>query len=68
MQRLIFATLTALAAAQTFEAPDFNATEALAGIGIDITAVPDLTSLAQESFNLTKRAAMACSVAVSRVP
>jgi hypothetical protein len=60
------AALTASCVAQdSFEAPDFNVTEALLEQGVNVSALPGLAGLVERSSNL------ACSVAVSpfsRIP
>jgi hypothetical protein len=37
------------AVAQTFESPDFNVTEGLLDLGIDITELPELTEFVERS-------------------
>ena len=57
---LPFATLVASAASQsTFEPADFNITEALFENGVNVSALPDLASLAERA------SISGCSVAVS---
>jgi hypothetical protein len=59
MRSFLFATLASLVASQTFEAPDFNVTEALIDQGVNVSALPELAGLVERSSN------SACNIAVS---
>ena len=59
MRSFLFVTLASLVASQTFEAPDFNITEALIDQGVNVSALPELAGLVERSSNL------ACNIAVS---
>jgi hypothetical protein len=59
MRSFLLATLATLVACQTFEAPDFNVTEALLDQGVNISALPELAGLVERSSDL------ACNIAVS---
>lgn len=68
---LSFAALAALfsvsaTAQDAFEEPDFNATEALIDLGVDVSILPP--ELTQESSNATKRAFDGCKIAVGLDP
>lgn len=65
---LSFAALAALfsvsaTAQDVFEEPDFNATEALIDLGVDVSVLPP--ELTEEASNATKRAFDGCKIAVS---
>lgn len=65
---LSFAALAALlsvsaTAQDVVEEPDFNATEALIDLGIDISTLPP--ELTEESADVTRRAFDGCRIAVS---
>ncbi len=57
---LALATSVLVRAQSTFESADFNATEALVDLGINVTALPDLAQLSERSSTA------GCSIAVSR--
>ena len=59
MRSFLLATLATLVASRTFEAPDFNVTEALLDQGVNISALPELAGLVERSSDL------ACNIAVS---
>jgi hypothetical protein len=59
MRSFLLATLATLVASQTFEAPDFNVTEALLDQGVNISRLPELAGLVERSSDL------ACNIAVS---
>ena len=58
MRSILFAALASFVASQTFEASDFNVTEALIDQGVNVSALPELAGLAERSSNL------ACNIAV----
>jgi hypothetical protein len=58
MRSFLFAALASFVASQTFEAPDFNVTEALIAQGVNVTALPELAGLVERSSDL------ACHIAV----
>jgi hypothetical protein len=49
MKDLVLAALVAGVASQVFEPADFNITGALLANGVNISAIPDLASLAERS-------------------
>ena len=59
MRSFLLATLATLVASRTFEAPDFNVTEALLDQGANISALPELAGLVERSSDL------ACNITVS---
>lgn len=69
MSKIIsIAVVTALAAQAfgqadvTFEAPDFNVTQALIDNGVDVSTIPELSGLVERTLDLAP-----CSIAVSFV-
>ena len=58
MRSFVLAALASLAVSQTFEAPDFNVTEALIAQGVDVTSLPGLSGLVGRSSKT------ACDIAV----
>ncbi|KAI8938477.1 hypothetical protein NX059_004369 [Plenodomus lindquistii] len=65
MRPFICAALAVGAFSQVFEVADFNATEALIDLDVDITALPELTALSDETSTLARRSDLACNVACS---
>jgi len=58
MRPFIFASFASLALSQTFEASDFNVTEALIAQGVDVASLPGLSGLVRRSSKT------ACDIAV----
>jgi len=48
-----------VSAQDTFEAPDFNVTDALIGNGVNVSAIPELANL------VVRSSSSGCSIAVS---
>jgi hypothetical protein len=61
MRSFLLAALASFVASQTFEASDFNVTEALLAQGVNVSALPELVDLVERSSNL------ACNIAVRSV-
>lgn len=55
----VLAALTGTAVGQTFEPAEFNATESLLSLGVDVTDLPELSNFVERSTNFP------CAAAVS---
>lgn len=58
----VLGSVVGTAVAQTFEPVDFNVTEGLLDLGIDVTQLPELSDLVERSTNSH------CAAAVSLIP
>ena len=60
LRTLLLAGLAAGAKGQAFEPADFNVTEALIEQGVNLSALPELASLAERSSNSACQIAVGC--------